>query len=171
MDALEAKSKALNRVNVGDVCKIQNHHTGQFPKRWDKTGDVVQVNKYDLYLLKILESGRLTLHNRKYLRQICLFQPDISSFPPSSHHVQDKIPEKEIHVVHSAPPSFNLTTFKDSTPTAADTSPLIKAVEPLANTSENTASYKHLELMDAAQKMVQIQDSCNSPGSDQRGSN
>ena len=71
----------------------------------------------------------------------------------------------------SAPPSFNLTSCENSTPATAERSPPIKAVESVANTSEDTAYYKHLKLMDDAQKMFQSQDSCKPLVSDQRRSN
>ena len=63
------KTRVLFPLQVGDTCRIQNQ-TGHFPRKWDRTGRVVQVNGNDQYVVKVDGSGRLTLRNRKYLRQI-----------------------------------------------------------------------------------------------------
>ena len=47
---------------------IQNQ-TGNKPRRWDKTGTVVECKDFDQYLDKVDGSGRVTLRNRKFLRQ------------------------------------------------------------------------------------------------------
>ena len=47
---------------------IQNQ-TGHKPRRWDKTGEVMECKDFDQYVVKVDGSGRLTLRNRKFLRQ------------------------------------------------------------------------------------------------------
>ena len=47
---------------------IQNQ-TGHKPRRWDKTGTIMECKDFDQYLVKVDGSGRLTLRNRKFLRQ------------------------------------------------------------------------------------------------------
>ena len=67
-ESLNVKTKSLPPLAVGDTCRIQNQN-GQFPKKWDRTGTVVQINNNDQYVLKVDGSGRLTLRNRRYLRK------------------------------------------------------------------------------------------------------
>ena len=72
---LNIKTRQLVPLSVGDSCRIQNQ-CGQFPKKWDKTGTIVQVNNNDQYLLKVHGSGRLTLRNKKYLRKFVPYHPN-----------------------------------------------------------------------------------------------
>lgn len=48
--------------------RIQNQF-GNHPTKWDKTGVVVEVRQYDQYVVRMDGSGRMTLLNRKFLRQ------------------------------------------------------------------------------------------------------
>jgi hypothetical protein len=67
-DALNAHARNLPRLLVGDQVFIQNQ-TGNAPKRWDKTGIVVEQGNHDQYIIKVIGSGRLTTRNRQFLRQ------------------------------------------------------------------------------------------------------
>lgn len=80
---LQKKAKHLSPLEEGDHCHIQNQ-TGRFPRKWDKTGLVVQVNGNDQYAVKVDGTGRLTLGNRKYLRK----------FQPIPHATIDKCPHQ-----------------------------------------------------------------------------
>ena len=57
----------LPPLAVGDYVRLQNQ-TGPHPKKWDKTGRVIEVRQFDQYVIKVDGSGRVTLHNRKFLR-------------------------------------------------------------------------------------------------------
>jgi len=57
------------------VMRIQNQ-TGIYPRRWDRTGSVVEVRQYDQYVIRVDGSGRVTLRNRKFLRKFNPVQPD-----------------------------------------------------------------------------------------------
>ena len=48
---------------------MQNQ-TGNCPKRWDKTGKVVEKLPHRQYRVKLDGSGHVTLRNRKFLRKI-----------------------------------------------------------------------------------------------------
>ena len=48
---------------------IQNQKENHL-RKWDKVGIVVEVLKYDQYVIKISWSGRLTTSNRRFLRLI-----------------------------------------------------------------------------------------------------
>ena len=51
-----------------DQVLIQNQ-TGRFPKKWDRSGIIVEVKENDQYVVKVTGSGRLTLRNRIFLRK------------------------------------------------------------------------------------------------------
>lgn len=70
-------TKQLKPLSVGDRVRIQNQ-MGQYPKKWDKTGLIVEVNKFDQYAVKVDGSGRITLRNRKFLRK---YQPYAATDP------------------------------------------------------------------------------------------
>ena len=61
-------TKQLKPLVVGDTVRIQNQ-TGQFPKKWDKTGCVIEVRQFNQYVVRVDGSGRVTLRNRKFLRK------------------------------------------------------------------------------------------------------
>ena len=65
-------SKELPCLVVGDIVRLQNQ-MGERSKRWDKTGDVVEVKPFQQYVVKVHGSGRLTLRNRQFLRRIVPF--------------------------------------------------------------------------------------------------
>ena len=88
-------TRALPPLKVGDHVYIQNL-TGNNPKRWERTGVVVEVKQFHQYVIKIDGSGRLTLRNRQYLRQFQPFKPNsreefIESFIPTTR-TPDLIP-------------------------------------------------------------------------------
>merc|ERR1719431_1699126 len=66
---LEQYTKKQKVIPVGDTVAVQNQ-TGRFPKKWDKTGTVVENQKYDKVLVKLDGSGRLTTRNRRFVKKI-----------------------------------------------------------------------------------------------------
>ena len=66
-ERLEANTRHLPPLKVGDNVRIQNQ-VGPHPKKWDKTGIVVEVRQFDQYVIRMDGSGRVTLRNRKFLR-------------------------------------------------------------------------------------------------------
>lgn len=61
-------TKRLPPLRIGQHVRVQNQ-VGPNPNRWDKTGIVVEVRQFDQYVVRIDGSGRVTLRNRKFLRQ------------------------------------------------------------------------------------------------------
>ena len=51
---------------------------GNYPRKWDKTGTVVEVRQFDQYFVKVDGSGRVTLRNRKFLRHFTPVSPRMS---------------------------------------------------------------------------------------------
>ena len=72
----------LPPLAVGDYVCLQNQ-TGPHPKKWDKTGRVIEVRQFDQYVIKVDGSGRVTLRNRKFLRKyvpVCI--PPVPIYDP-----------------------------------------------------------------------------------------
>ena len=93
-EKLNEHSRNLENLSVGDHCFVQNQ-TGNYPKRWDRTGAIVEVNPHDQYTVKIDGSGRLTVRNRRYLRR---FQPatmEIQPAPTYSSESDNRHTQKE----------------------------------------------------------------------------
>lgn len=70
-------TRRLPPLAVGDQVRIQNQ-VGPHPKRWDKTGRVIEVRQYDQYGIRVDGSGRVTLRNRQFLRR---YIPAVSERP------------------------------------------------------------------------------------------
>ncbi len=58
----------LPPLRVGDHVYIQNL-VGNHPRRWERTGTVVEVRQFHRYVVRVDGSGRVTLRNRQHLRQ------------------------------------------------------------------------------------------------------
>lgn len=70
-------TRDLPSLRTGDKVQVQNQ-TGSKPKRWDKTGTIVETNGNRQYSIRMDGSGRVTLRNRRFMRQI---QPMYTDLP------------------------------------------------------------------------------------------
>ncbi len=68
LENLSEHSRPLPPLRHGDPVMLQNQH-GQYPKKWDRSGVVVETKDNDQYVVKVAGSGRLTLRNRRFLRK------------------------------------------------------------------------------------------------------
>ena len=59
-------ARKLVELQVCQEVRVQDQ-AGDSPKRWRKTGVVVEVKDHDQYMVRIHGSGRLTLRNRRFL--------------------------------------------------------------------------------------------------------
>ena len=96
-EKLNESAKKLERLSIGDRCLVQNQ-TGNNPKRWDRTGVIMDIGQHDQYTVKIDGSGRLTTRNRQYLRK---FQPASMQIKPAPkslnlHGKERMTPEHQI---------------------------------------------------------------------------
>ena len=66
---LERHTKKLDTVPVGNAVAVQNQK-GRFPKKWDKTGVVVENLDHDKVLVRMDGSRRLTTRNRRFVKKI-----------------------------------------------------------------------------------------------------
>ena len=86
---LERYTKKQKVIPVGDTVAVQNQ-TGRFPKKWDKTGTIVENQEFDKVLVKLDGSGRLTTRNRRFVKKI-VSPPDLPQrdSPQTSTEVPD----------------------------------------------------------------------------------
>ena len=84
-------TKALPALRISDHVYVQNL-VGNHPRRWERTGTVVEVRQFHQYLVKIDGSGRLTLRNRQHLRKYTPFnaQPNDTVIETLSPSVSSK---------------------------------------------------------------------------------
>ena len=62
-------ARNLPSLDIGDMVQIQNQR-GNAPRRWNKSGKIVEKLEFDQYLVKVDGSGRLTRRNRRFLKKI-----------------------------------------------------------------------------------------------------
>ena len=81
-------TKLLQPLKVGDRIYIQNL-VRNHPRKWERTGVVVETRQFHQYVVRIDGSGRVTLRNRQHLRKFTPFHksPDtvvkeLSAPPP-----------------------------------------------------------------------------------------
>ena len=94
---LQRGTKQLKALKVGDSVSIQDQ-TGNTPKRWSKTGKVIECPEHDSYLVKIDGSNKVTKRNRQFLRRLEPFKVDEDT--PISEPIQtvcDHIDGEENH--------------------------------------------------------------------------
>ena len=114
-EKLNEHSRNLEELTVGDRCFVQNQ-TGNHPKRWDRTGVVVDAGRNDQYTIRIDGSGRVTLRNRRFLRKFKPASMVIQSAPspvqdtPSFSTVKDPGQSQHTPVVSDATECQDLTT-------------------------------------------------------------
>lgn len=65
---LSEHTKALGPLAIGAVVQVQKQ-AGPHRNKWDHSGTVVEVLGHDAYHVKMDGSGRVTKHNRRFLRQ------------------------------------------------------------------------------------------------------
>ena len=62
----------LTQLKVGDHIYIQNP-IGNHPRRWDGTGIVEEVRQYHQCVIRVDGTGRVTIRNRRHLREFTPF--------------------------------------------------------------------------------------------------
>ena len=78
IERLAEHTVRIKPLKVGDHVRIQNQ-TGTQPRKWDRTGLVIEVRQFDQYVVRVDGSGRVTLRNRKFLR---LYTPYVAPAAP-----------------------------------------------------------------------------------------
>ena len=137
-EQLSKGSKKLPPLQEGDFVSIQNQ-TGNSPKRWSKTGTVLQDLGYDSYLIKVDGSNRLTKRNRQFLRRLEPFKTDADS-PISLPDVPTTVQNHPADLLNNQP-----ADFKDPADADADKANTADADLPSPVTgpmSKNTQSFQ-----------------------------
>ena len=70
-------TKPLPQLSIGETVSVQNQ-TGSHPNRWDKTGMITEIGDHNNYWVRLHGSGRCTMRNRRFLRQIIPFCADVN---------------------------------------------------------------------------------------------
>ena len=84
-------SKQLPPLTEGDTVSIQDQ-SGTTPRRWSKTGTVLELVGPDSYLVKTHGSNRVTQRNRQFLRRIQPYQTD-TDYPSNTVLVPSTLPD------------------------------------------------------------------------------
>ena len=88
-------AKELPPLQLGDCVFIQNQ-SGNYPRKWDKRGKVVEIKGFDQYRVMLEGSRRITLRNRKFLRKFSPFLARPFAAPlvtvPNVSVVENKLP-------------------------------------------------------------------------------
>ena len=125
-ERLTEHTQNLPPLKVGDHVRVQNQY-GPHPKKWDKTGLIVEVRQFHQYIIKMDGSGRVTMRNRQFLRkyipaipkQPVLNTPEKLSQNPTvqQHATNVPINQKPLPPTVSFEPSFEPQTLsKNSSP-------------------------------------------------------
>ena len=101
IETLNEHAHPLPPLRHGDSVMIQNQR-GRFPKKWDNSGVVVETKPNDQYVVKLAGSGRLTLRNRRFLRQ---YNPHLlhGTKPSTSTPTVVAPVPKEVHYIPNHP--------------------------------------------------------------------
>ena len=80
---------------MGTQVAIHNQ-CGAKPKRWDRTGVVLEVKDFDQYVVKVDGFGRLTVRNRKFLKPLVVDKgmhntSKCNYYPPKPNRVETDI--------------------------------------------------------------------------------
>ena len=133
-------TKRLPPLIVGDLVRIQNQ-TGRYPKRWEKTGRVIEVRQFDQYVVRVDGSGRLTTRNRKFLRKYSpVYQPPpVRTIDEDSVHLQpleNEASDKGKGTIQATAPRSQSSPH--STPAPTVSIPAITRLPPRIITPEHT---------------------------------
>ena len=127
-EAWSEHTKKLPALPVGSKVFIQNQ-VGNNPRRWERTGTVMEVKDYDQYNVKVDGTGRLTLRNRRFLRS---FSPIVRT-PPTN--LTTPTPT---NLTTPPLPGTSVTTTTPQVPVYYPTEPAQECSEPTQECSEPT---------------------------------
>ena len=101
--------RCLEPLEEGDTVLVQNQY-GPSPKRWERTGEVVEKLGNRQYTIRMHGSGRVTLRNRRFLKKIQPLNPALTESPtpgqqrqPPAHQQQQPASQQEQSVSQQQP--------------------------------------------------------------------
>ena len=89
--------RCLDPLDEGDTVLVQNQW-GPAPKRWERTGVVVEKLGNRQYSVRMHGSGRITLRNRRFLKKLQTLNPARLDYP------QPRLPQAGRTAYHPAQP-------------------------------------------------------------------
>ena len=131
-------TRRLPPLSVGDHVRIQNQ-VGNHPRKWDKTGIVIEVRQYHQYVVRVDGSGRITIRNRKFLRKYTpVYKPDrkrlilddLKYLPPSCS--ADQSPSTSTTHTDDVPIHPDVSSPGNSPEVHISTSPPVEQDQPVA---------------------------------------
>ena len=137
-EKLSEHTQSLPPLKVGDSVRLQNQR-GAHPKKWDRTGIVVEVRQFDQYIIKVDGSGRVTLRNRKFLRKYIpiVTREPLTMLPSPAPQYTPQLPVQPQQQLRENPTTVNTTPPKvTSAPTAPISPP--SATAPVSPSSATT---------------------------------
>ena len=149
MERLNTKARNLAPLCPGERVFVQNQ-TGSHPTKWDRSGIVMDAQGNDQYLVKIDGSGRLTIRNRRFLRQYTAASPTIrcpQPLPIQDNQVNDwfqgRTKEQLSRTVQ--PPALNMPDEPIVSPSVNRETPAALSEPPQTTTSSQEAPMRHPE--------------------------
>ena len=118
-ETLNEHSRNLPPLETGDRCFIQNQ-SGNAPKKWDRTGTIINNLPHDQHVVKVDGSGRLTTRNRRYLRKFTSASPNIEFASPATTQPFATQPVTPKPTTVTAPEPYSPKLIKPQTPIAPD---------------------------------------------------
>ena len=129
-EQLSKGTKVLPPLPLGQHVAIQDQ-TGNTPRRWSKTGVVLEILPHNSYLIKVDGSNKATQRNRQFLRSITPYCPNPVSIPTPIYKPNTRAAttvNTESFATHDAAPP---------TPAICDAEPQIPAnSQPIPNLPE-----------------------------------
>ena len=71
-EVLKEHTKELEPLKIRDVVSVQNQ-TGNYARKWDKSGEVLDMLPHNQYRIRMDGSCQISLRNRQFLHKISLF--------------------------------------------------------------------------------------------------
>ena len=97
-------------MEVGTVVQIQNQK-GNEPLKWDKSGVVIENRGNNQYSIRMDGSGRITLRNRQFLRQI---KPAFEKLIDYGEDIQQDNGQSDVSVRRSGRVRSNVDRYQAS---------------------------------------------------------
>ena len=136
---LAEHSRPLPPLQLGDLVFIQNQ-TGSQPRKWDRTGTIVETKPHDQYQIKVSGTGRVTLRNRRFLRKIKEFPSPSDAVKPNdrtSQLTKSSLSNYTACDLYNAPPQHVPREVLNETPKETE----MFEDEPAHNPDDPTSSF------------------------------
>lgn len=159
-ERLTEHTQSLPALKIGDCVRVQNQ-TGPHPKKWDKTGIVVEVRQFHQYIIRMDGSGRVTLRNRQFLRK---YTPVVSRDPIMN--IPSGVPKMELLKQEIRPPPTTEPPHdaqpQKPPPSVQPTTPMIPS-SPVADTPRRVLTKIYRRSPTQHDKVQSPDDSLNRP--------